>query len=1068
MFPSLPQPLPEDERHQVLKDYRVLDGHPEESFDDLALLASQICQTPIALINFVDSERQWIKANIGFTDHKLSHPFEFCLYTLHQSDLFVIPDAEVDCRFSDSQIVTQVPNVRFYAGVPLWTPEGHVLGTLCVMDRVPRDLSVNQKDGLRALGRQVVILLEYRCEVFQSGKSTSRQLKEELAKKEEHIGLLMESTAEGIYGIDLDGICTFCNPACLQILGYEDRQDIYGKNMHALIHHTQQNGTLCDRRQCQLSQALQTENGVHVDSEIFWRKDGTSFPTEYWAYPILREGQLIGTVVTFFDISERKQNEEALQEMNVALTHATPGISLLTYEGRYLQVNDVYARLLGYTSKELIGKSWRPTVHPDDYARAVEAFDVMKATGKGEFEARAMRKDGSCFYKHVVMVRGLTKVDVPDSYHCFMRDITTQKQTEDELDKQRQFLRQVIDTIPNFVFVKDRAGRFLLANLAVGKAYGTTVEELLGKSDSDFNDNPKEVEFFRQKDLMVLDSSQDVFIPEEIITDASGKTRWLQTMKRPLIGRDGIAYAVLGVSTDITSWKHAQEALKVSEERLRLALEASREGVWDWDISTGTVLFSSRWRESLGFSLEDVESTMAFWEQLAHPDDRVPMSNALAAHLEGHTSMYEYESRLRTKSGMYRWNLRRGKIVARDHTGRPRRMVGVDLDITDRKRAEMAYLQDRKLESVGMLAGGIAQDFNNYLMTILGSITLAQHALKPETQANSHLSIAESACEDAKSLSERLLTFSKGGSPVRETVLVENLINKSVGYALGGSYVRYIVSLSRDLLPVHVDEGQICQALNNILQNAAQAMPNGGLITIQAENLVMDRNLSPVGTTLQSCQYVKLSVNDQGGGMESSMMEKIFDPYFTTKSQSVGLGLTTTFAILKNHGGDITVESQVNSGSTFFLYLPASDETALTKSLGTKEGVVTGQGRVLIMDDERSIREVLADMCRQIGYSVEVTQDGEDAIERVCQYQSHEQRIDIAILDLSIPGKMGGKDAVAKLRNIDSRIKMVVSSGYSDDEVISDPSRFGFDGVITKPYTLAKLSQVLHAVINDL
>ncbi len=1068
MFPSAPKPPNEAERRRVLGEYRVLDTHPEESFDDLTLLASEICQTPIALINFVDSDRQWVKSNLGLAAHEVSHHFEFCTQTLHQSDVFMIPDAVVDRRFSDCQLVTQGSKVRFYAGVPLQTPEGHVLGTLCVMDRVPRDLSVKQKDALRALSRQVVILLEYRCELFQSGKSTSRQLKEELQEKEEHICLLMESTAEGIYGVDLEGLCTFCNPACLQLLGYEGREELYGQNMHALIHHTQENGVPCGIWQCQMSSSFQSGNGVHVASEIFWRKNGISFPVEYWAYPILREGQLIGSVVTFVDITKRKQAEEALQEMNVALTHATPGISLLNYDGCYLQVNHVYATLLGYQPQELLGQSWSPTVHPDDYAKALTAFDIMKATGKGEFEARAIRKDGSFFYKHVVMVKGIAKVGVPESYHCFMRDITVRKQTEDELDAQRIFFRQVIDAIPNFVFVKDQAGKFLLANQAVVGAYGTTVEAILGKSDADFNDNLEEVEFFRQKDLMVLNSSQDLFIPEELITDAAGKTHWLQTIKRPLIDRDGATHAVLGVSTDITSWKQAQEALKVSEERLRLALEASREGVWDWDISTGTVLFSSRWRESLGFSFEDVEPTMVFWEELAHPDDRLPMSEVLNAHLEGHISMFEYESRLRTKSGMYRWNLRRGKIVVRDHTGTPRRMVGVDIDITDRKRAEMAYLQDSKLESVGMLAGGIAQDFNSYLMTILGAITLAQHALAPETQANSHLSIAESACEDAKSLSARLLTFSKGGSPVKEVVMVEELINKSAGLALSEPNIRYTANFSPDLFSVNVDCGQMCQALHNVLLNAQQAMANGGLITIQAENLVLDSNMSPSGTTLQPNHYVKVSIDDQGPGMASSIMEKIFDPYFTTKPQAVGLGLTTTFSILKNHGGDITVESHPDIGSTFSLYLPASGTKASTKTLEQKGDVVTGQGLVLIMDDELCIREVLGAMCEQLGYSVELTCDGAEAIERVGRYQRVEQRIDAAILDLSIPGGMGGKDAVGKIRDIDPRIKVLVSSGYSDDDVLSNHSEFGFDGVIKKPYNLSTLSQALNSILGDI
>ncbi len=568
------RPANEIQRLQALREYRILDTPPEERFDDLTRLASQICDVPIALISLVESHRQWFKSKVGVTVQESLRNGAFCAHTILQSDLFIVPDALDDIRFMDNPFVIQPPNIRFYAGAPLQNSEGYTLGSLCVLDCVPRELTEQQKDALRVLSRQIVAQLELRRFTLKQEHKRTPSLAP-IDEYEGNVRLLMESTGEGIYGLDLEGNCTFCNPAALRMLGYDDREQLYGKNMHALIHHTNQDGSDSPVKECKVSHSLKSGMGIHVDDEILWRKDGTSFQAEYWSYPVRSEGSLVGSVGTFVDITERKQAEKNLQASEMyfrtLVENAPYCIHELDLQGRFLSVNPAGLQMMNCEKEaQLIGTSYLDGVTLEDRARVLAHLANACHGQSAEFEFKTAEDNPpKIIASNFIPIRNSEKHI--KSIMGFSQDISDRKRVELELEQQRNFLRQVIDINPNFVFAKDRAGRFTLINQAVAKAYGTTVEELLGKSDADVNLNSEEVEFFRKNDLMVLDSLQDEFIPEEVITDATGKTRWLQTVKRPLIGEDGNAYAVLGVATDITARKRAEEALQKKDRELQQA-----------------------------------------------------------------------------------------------------------------------------------------------------------------------------------------------------------------------------------------------------------------------------------------------------------------------------------------------------------------------------------------------------------------------------------------------------------------------------------------------------------------
>jgi len=332
-------------------------------------------------------------------------------------------------------------------------------------------------------------------------------------------------------------------------------------------------------------------------------------------------------------------------------------------------------------------------------------------------------------------------------------------------------------------------------------------------------------------------------------------------------------------------------------------------------------------------------------------------------------------------------------------------LVGVMVDITDRKRAEIERLHFSKLDSLSTLSGGIAHDFNNILTAILGNIGLAMLEGQIEPKVRDRLSQAEQVCLRAQTLSKQLLTFAKGGVPIKKIISIPKLLKESAGLTLSGSNALGAFFIPEDLWPVEGDEGQISQVFSNLLINADQAMPEGGIIKISAENfLVEEKSALP----LSAGKYLKLTFTDQGVGIPPQYLDKIFDPYFSTKQKGSGLGLATAYSIIKNHHGIIKVKSQVGVGTTFTVYLPATEAEALADEQERLESV-RGQGRVLVMDDEQMVREILGRMLDHLGYEVDLTSDGSQAIEKFAEAKEARRPFVAVILDLTIPGGMGGK-----------------------------------------------------------
>ncbi len=515
--------------------------------------------------------------------------------------------------------------------------------------------------------------------------------------------------------------------------------------------------------------------------------------------------------------------------------------------------------------------------------------------------------------------------------------------------------------------------------------------------------------------------------------------------------------------------KHANEKLRKSEASLLEAQRIARMGSWDWDIVNNTLHWSDEVYRIFDLKPQEFGATYDAFLRSVHPDDRESVKKAANEALYKSVP-YNIEHRIDLPDGNERIVHEQAEVNL-DENSKPIRMIGTIQDVTDLKKREEELIKAQKLDSIGVLAGGIAHDFNNYLQGISGYIMLAQAYADTDDKVNESLKEAQKIIYQSKELSQRLITFSKGGDPIRQTIVISKLLKDSVLLVTSASSFDCQVGVSEDIWSVEADNGQLGQVFSNIVINAKQAMPNGGKINAFAENIEIYKGTQ---LPLKEGKYVKVTIKDRGAGISHENLQKIFDPYFTTKKSGSGLGLATCFSIIKKHGGHISVESELGVGTTFCIYLPASvediqkmPELSETKIKRGEKALNNDRGKVLLMDDDNAFRAATGNHLRLLKYDVEEAKDGTVAIALYKKAIQLHKPFDAVIMDLQVSNGMGGKEATKELLKIDPEAKVIVASGYIDDSTMSEYKKFGFISALSKPYDIATLDDALQKVIID-
>ncbi len=630
------------------------------------------------------------------------------------------------------------------------------------------------------------------------------------------------------------------------------------------------------------------------------------------------------------------------------------------------------------------------------------------------------------------------------------------------LEVQVQNYHNSLNNSPLGIRIITAEGELLYANQTILDIYGYSSFEELKNTPIKQRYTPESYAEHRRR---AEDRKLDKPVPDNYeigIIRKDGEVRYLQVSRREVTWNGETQFQA--IYQDITTRKQLEQALSEEKKRLEVTLRSTGDGVITTDME-GKVVLLNRVAEQLTGWTQDEASGKPLGEVFHIIDEhtRKRITNPVKTVLKtGRIVGLINHAVLVSRDGSERIISDSGAPIRDDHGN----LFGVVLlfrDITEVRKLEEEIQKTEKLQSIGNLAGGIAHDFNNYLTGILGNISLAKRYVEPKGKAMERLEEAEIASIRARDLTQQLLTFSSGGAPIKKTISIGKLIEDTVGFALRGSNVRPEFYLPDDLWAIVADEGQINQVISNIIINAVQAMPQGGIVNVEAENLVISRRRT---LPLPRGNYVEITIRDYGIGIAKEHLARIFEPFFTTKQKGSGLGLATSYSIIKKHDGHIAVESKLGAGTTVYVYLPASMETTPIREEVIEEAVLVGNGRILVMDDEETVRKLLYAGLTEVGYEVQLTNDGAEAIERYSEAKKAGQPFDAVILDLTIPGGIGGKEAIKKLLELDPDVKAIVSSGYATDPIMAEYKEYGFSAVVPKPYSVAQIEKTLQGLLR--
>ncbi len=765
------------------------------------------------------------------------------------------------------------------------------------------------------------------------------------------------------------------------------------------------------------------------------------------------------------EASAENDPEELWQMHEFTANASKESTTLIDTNYVHAVVNEAYCRALGKSRSEIVGRSVGEICGTGPFGEALKRYLDQCFQGREiHQEAWFCLNGGDCRCYDIACYPYYN--DKGDVTHAAVvsRDITAPRLAERALRESEERFRFLAENTGDVIYrLRYDSMVYDYLSPAIFKLTGYSAEEI---DTLKFSRLVQKIEVPGDQAV-----SADVIIrnrksgktgeyqADYLIETKSGEMKWLRDHSFPWHDESSQVVGSVGILTDVSRRKRAEEALLESEKRFRNMSELSPFPICIADKNENIIYLNQRFTDLFGYSVEDIPTTRE-WLELACPD---PIERQDMLDLFRHDPTTDREH----------------KIITRDHRARCKddsvrdirfRVVSMgngdtfvtSEDMTDHKKMQEERIKASKLESIGVLAGGIAHDFNNILTAVIGNISLARMYGWLDERAVEKLTEAEKACLRAKNLTHQLLTFSRGGEPIKKIIEISRFLSDTVHFILSGSNIRCEFSIPEDLWYVECDEGQIGQVFNNLIINAVQAMPEGGMIAVAAENVSLDsEEILPLGAG----NYLKISVRDQGHGIPEKALTRIFDPYFTTKHAGSGLGLSTAYSIIKKHAGYISVESEPGVGSCFHIYLPAIERPTFEENSPAK-GAPRGQGKILVMDDEEDVLNRTYDLLRCLGYEVELARDGIEALELFQEAMGLDRPFDAIIMDITVPGGMGGMETYQRLREMDPKVKAIVSGGGSGDPITAQYKEHGFCGTLCKPYESQEIDELLRRVVG--